>query len=126
MASVTLTYPLLAPVDDYTQQISLDRAGVVEQTRALRGELRTYAGGRMRLITRPGPSVVVNVSMSMVTRETRELLESWVGELLLYRDDRGRVVFGSFLEVQAQEQLGAQRLCNLSLSLVEIAHSVEV
>jgi hypothetical protein len=126
MASITFSGVWLNAGDDLSNSLYLDTAVSVSGDKARRGETRTYAGGRIRLITRPGTAASVDVTSDYTTRTSRDWLESVVGELILYRDGRGRKLWGTILAVHATEVRGAAELVNLSFTVNEITHSEEV
>jgi hypothetical protein len=126
MAKVMLSTPMLAPVSDYSQQIALDRCTEISGSASLSGEVRQYAGRRLRLITTGHDTEMVELKLQWVTIATRERLKFWRGELCLYRDGRGRLLFGSLLEVHTDEVKMPGRLCNLSLTFMAVTHSIKV
>ncbi len=126
MATIILNTGLLSPAANYPEQIRLDRVADMSGSEALDGEFRQYAEGRIRLITSGADIRVAQIQMEQVTRETREILKSWRGQTLLYRDSRGRLMFGSFLDLQVKERKGCQRLCDVNVTLTEISYPIEL
>lgn len=126
MASISLSGVWLAQESDLATTIELDRAITVDASAYKQGEFRRYAGGRTRLVTRTGDSQSVNVTAQYVTKANRATLDSWAGSLMLYRDGRGRLFFGSFLGLATSEVPGYQDLCNVSFTFDEVTHSIEV
>ena len=125
MASVTLYGVWLAPVSDLTDTLVLNGGTTAAGTVGVQGDFRRYAGGRVRLIRQAGQDESVAVSVSHVSRTTREQLNAWAGETLLLRDGRGRLVFGTYLAVDATENPGLP-YCDLSLTFTEITTTIEV
>ena len=115
----------LALASDPTNQIDT-KAYAMSGTESKSGEFRQFAGGVVRLITRPGGLGSVNVYIKAASREMREALNLWTGELLIYRDGRGRLLYGSYLAVEANEIGGDRQLCDLAFNFVAITHSAEV
>lgn len=62
-----------------------------------KGEVRVYAGGRRREISKPGVTRVLTVKLVALTRAQKETLLSWAGQLVLYRDQHARRIWGTFL-----------------------------
>ena len=62
------------------------------------GQVRTYAGGRLRLVTTAGVA-----RTAAVTRDQINWLQSVVGQTVLVRDDRGRKIWGTFLTPKVTE-----------------------
>ncbi len=125
MASVMLSGVYLAPVSDLADVLVLNAAVSLAGASGVRGEIRTYAGGVTRLITRAGSVKTATVEVKRASRTTREQLAEWAGVLLLLRDGRGRCIYGSFLSVDEGENAGLP-VCDLSLTFTEITTSVEV
>lgn len=126
MASISFSGVFLAPVSDLSDTLYLDTALSVAGQNSKRGEIRMYAGGRTRLVTRPGTTETVNVSVNYTTQANRATVEGLVGDLILYRDGRGRKIYGAIFNVSAQEITGYQELCNLSFTVTSVTHSEEV
>lgn len=64
------------------------------------GAFRTYAGGRVRVITTPGDTRTYPVVMQGVDDGDLLLLDTWRGQVLLLRDAMGWRKWGSFLEIK--------------------------
>jgi hypothetical protein len=125
MTSISLTGVWLSPVSDPTDVLTLNRGVSVSDSAGVRGDFRPYAGGRVRLISRAGSVKSVQVSVMHADRTTREALDALTGVPLMLRDGRGRLVFGSYLSLEVEEQQGLP-YCDLSFTLTEITIPVEV
>lgn len=119
MATVTLRGVYLARVSNLADLLVLNAGVTVAGVESKRGEFRTYAGGRVRLITKAGRGRTVQVSAAHTDRPTRERLNAWAGELLLLRDGRGRKMYGSYLELAAADQPGPG-LCTVTFAFVAV------
>lgn len=98
MASVTLDRLWLHQADDldtYLRFFTSDRG----DERAVPGEVRVYAQGRRRIITRTGSAQTLTATLRQVTSAELDTLEDWRGDLLMLRDHRGRLVFGTFFDM---------------------------
>lgn len=67
------------------------------------GEVRTFAGGRQRSITRVGERGVFSFVLVDVSLATVELLRTWVGQPVQVRDHRGQRFFGVYFAVSTVE-----------------------
>ena len=67
------------------------------------GQVRTYAGGRLRLVTTAGVARTAAVTLAECTRDQINWLQSVVGQTVLVRDDRGRKIWGTFLTPKVTE-----------------------
>lgn len=119
MSQLNLQGVFLHRVAEPAVFVRLNAGVTVAGSNTVRGEFRTYAAGRVRLVTRPGRSRMVEVAARRVDRPTRETLDDWAGQLLLLRDGRGRKVYGSYLEAAVVEQPG-QAFCDLSFEFVGV------
>lgn len=63
------------------------------------GEVRAYANGRLRLVSRTGSRQTLGVTARNLTPAQVAQLDSWRGAVLLFRDVWGRAVYGTFLSV---------------------------
>lgn len=72
------------------------RAGAAQ----LDGQFRTYAGGRVRVITTPGDARTYQVVMQSLTDANLLLLDSWRGQVILLRDASGWRKWGSYLDLK--------------------------
>ena len=126
MASISFSGVFLAPVDELSDTTYIDSALSVDGNRSQMGEFRRYAGGRVRYITRPGAVDSVSVSCKYVAKSIRDDLEALIGDLVLYRDGRGRKIYGGILSVSATEVAGAAGLVNLAFEVTQVTHSEAV
>ena len=70
---------------------------------AIRGEVHRYAGGRSRSVTRKGVTRPVEATLANCTRAQVAWLEAHIGLPVFVRDDRGRRLVGTYLEVPTAE-----------------------
>lgn len=70
---------------------------------AARGQVRQYASGVRRSIVAPGATTTLSLELVWVPRTVAELLASWVGDVIVYRDRLGRVVWGQLTSVNLTE-----------------------
>ena len=106
---------------------TLPIASITEQTTA-RGSVRQYAGGGRRSITAPGATVTVELSLVWLQRDTADLLLAWIGDVIVYRDRLGRVVYGQLSSVNLSEAPTAPDgiVASASLTLMPTTETAEV
>ena len=100
--SLIMPRAVLALYADGTQTIVAGSSGQVGSTAsktyavAADGEFRTYAAGRVRLVTTALTTRTITVVLIALTDAQVTTLESWRGQLLVFRDWTGVVQIGSF------------------------------
>jgi hypothetical protein len=74
---------------------------------SVRGEVRSYAGGRQRAVGSIGKSNVWKFVLEELSLATCELLETWMnqGITVLARDHRGQFMYGTFFAVERSENM---------------------
>lgn len=116
MASVQLDAVVLALATNLADLVVLDVTSL-KDTDDPNGEVRGYASGRQRNITRPGGRRVVSFTGDVVQdRDTLDKLQSWSRHLVLLRDPRGRKVYGRLSGVDVTE--------NIAVDVAEISATV--
>jgi hypothetical protein len=120
MASVTLVDAWFHLASDPSQYVVMELTGESDMT-ARPVSVRRYAGGRVRSITRPGVKKQLNLNFDLASRADMHVLEDWVGQTVLYRDPRGRRLWGVFAAVDEAEIPGAEDdTVNVNLTLLEV------
>lgn len=89
------------------------------------GEVRKYAGGRLRAVSSVGTRGSFAFKLRDITNNDIEMLKSWYGQPVVVRDHRGRVYFGVFFSVQETERKDVS-LYDASLTLQEITYTLGV
>lgn len=76
-----------------------------DQTFAVRGEVRFYAGGRLRAVTSAGMSGQWKFTLVELTLADTTLIKLWLdtGVTVLARDHRGQSMYGTFFSVDFAE-----------------------
>ena len=127
MATVTLTFTDVW-ITDVATSVSVhgsfpDRLSSDEVT----GDVRSYAGGRLRSITSARTKATYPIVMQLLSDSDAALLKTWRGRVLLLRDSAGRRVFGTYF-VRSVEDFYVQSvtLHNVSLTFQEITYSEAV
>jgi hypothetical protein len=125
MASVTLPAVLLSDAADLSAPIELD-VMALQETGGRAGDVRTYASGRRRAVVRAGKALTLPLEFDVVDdRPLLDLIRSWEGRLLLYRDPRGRKHWCSFYGLSIEENVAVD-VASVSLTLVEVTHDESV
>ncbi len=75
--------------------------GSISRSRAKPGRVGLYAGGRRRLVTRPGQVPGYDLTLVDVETPQVETLEGWTGQLVLVRDPVGTVIHGVYFSMDA-------------------------
>ena len=122
MTTMTLTDSVLAPVSDLTDTLIL---GQYQQsvTDGARTEVRTYAGGRRRIVSRPGETQTVSVAYRYLTRANYQSILDLVGTTVLFRDQRQRQVFGVLSDVSGTEFGPRDLVEDVQFTITEITYS---
>lgn len=99
MPAVTLDRLWLHKADDLDTYLRFFTGPGRDDTRGTAGEVRVYAQGRRRIITRTGSAQALTATLRQVTSAELTTLEGWRGDLLMLRDHRGRLLFGTFFDM---------------------------
>ena len=127
MPAITLTTVWLNSAWNPGDRMSFPNLNELSVTMDAPVSVRRFANGDDRLITRDGdPDDNPTMSMPWSDRTQVRWIEDHVGELVCYRDDRGRKVFGVYLEAEVEEPRTTADYGSVSLSLVEVTSSGEV
>ena len=102
MTTLTLVELWVAPVGDLTNTLQL-RTRTEDETVQTPTEVRRYAGGRDRVITRPGTTRRLAVTCLNVDRDDYLELLSRQGTVQLFREPRGRRIYGVLSAVTGEE-----------------------
>lgn len=89
------------------------------------GEVRRYAGGRFRSIVTIGTRRTRQFTLLDVDQDTLDTLESWIGQTVLVRDNRGKRTFGTFFDLNEGDRFTNDRY-NVSVSVTEVTYSEDM
>jgi hypothetical protein len=123
MAQVILDELWIHDAADLSQHLRLildaedERAGADVQA-------RTYAGGRVRMVSGPARPRSLRLRLDKVARADVDQLRAWAGRLLLFRDPRGRKIWGFYDAVPITELL--VDLADVDLDVTEVTHTEAV
>jgi len=121
---VTFAGVWIAPADDLEDAIILRFADLSEST-SREGRVRQYAGGRRRLVSTPQRNRRLKVATPPMPRVVVAELEDRTGTLQLLRDSKGRVVLGTWWDLEVSEVIGTNRV-ELSLMFEATTDTVAV
>lgn len=121
MASVLLDRVILTDAADLSDSIAFysDDRG---DSRTRDGAFKTYAGGRVRLVTTPTRTRTLTLRAVDVTPAQVAWLDEHTGTTVLLRDKKGRRVWGSYLSVSEVDRL-AQTKQDVALTFVQTTYS---
>lgn len=119
---VTLRTVWLNDADDLSDLVTFPTMSKLVAGRAAMPEVRRLAGGRHRLIRRAGVARTFTLTLPACDRAQVDWLEAHVGELVCCRDDRGRKVFGTYLQVDVTEFRTDPDLASCAVTLREVYH----
>lgn len=124
MATVALETVVVSLASDLTQALALDVPGLTD-SQVWNGEVRPYANGVERSVTRAGGSRSVPLEPDWMTAEELETLESWATLPLLFRDPKGRKFYGVFFALDAEPYI-VNDMAKVSFTVQRISLSEEV
>jgi len=113
-------FTAFAPVSDLSDVLLISQTSET-YVEARRSNVRTYAGGRRRVVSSPGETQSLSLSFSFLERADYFRLMDLRGIAVLFRDQRGRKVFGLFASISGQEDPDlSDGVFNVSFSIEEI------
>lgn len=110
---------------NYSDNIEFEYYRPVREDLDTEGDVRRYAGGRKRSIRRAGKLRTLTVDLRFVTRAQLESLRKLQGKLIMLRDNKGRVVFGVYHDINIDDRR-TDKDAGVTLNIQEVTHSVEV
>lgn len=124
MASVTLDRAFLSAASDLADVVTFFTDARTDE-RASMVEVRRYANGRNRAITRTGSSRIIGVTARYVPAGTVGWLDEHRGQVVLFRDAWGRKVHGTYPSVSVRDYTDRGG-SDVSLTITEVTYSEEV
>lgn len=124
MATPVLTAVFLTLATDLTTSLQVQTTSIVEKP-AVPGDVRVYAGGRLRLVTGAGMPREIDLALSNVSRTTLTTLDTWTGQLMLLRDPYGLRRWGTFL-AYTRTQEPAPDVSDIALTFHEVTYDESV
>lgn len=120
---MTDTYTRLNLADDLGQEVQLRRTQGGGQT-GVSGEVRQYASGRLRAVTRAARPGTFPLTFRTRDRTIITTLQSWCGRTVLLRDPRGRHEWCVFFTVDETDS--APNWTEVTLSLTRVTTSLSL
>lgn len=101
MASVTLDRLWIHDADDLSSYVRLHYTDEhVDPSKTV--DVRAYAGGRMRAITRPARRRQASWNVGLMSNDDRDTLEGWLGRMVMVRSPSGEKFFGVMGELPSE------------------------
>lgn len=123
MTTLTLTELWVAPVSDLSDTVTVD-VRTESETYETPSTIRRYAGGRDRIISTPGETVTVPFTALNVDRDDWLALRALVGVLCLFREPRGRAIYGMIASVSGDEWRARETtLGSVSFTVISATYS---
>ena len=123
MTELTLIKTSIAPVSDLTAVTLLPQT-TETFVEAAPSTVRRYAGGRRRIISAPGVVEILSVDFNRIDRADYNALVALKGSLILFRDQHGRQLFGTFAAITGEEMRGRpDSVENVAVTIEEISYS---
>jgi hypothetical protein len=127
---VQLTKMFLANI--VTQELlSAQTVPSKSQSFGVKGEIRTYAGGRQRAIGSTGMSGQWQFTLVELSQTNTETLKTWMssGVTVLARDHRGQSMYGTFFDLGIAENMTqlyptASYTAQITLQAVDVVEGV--
>lgn len=123
--STTLTFEkvAIAPLSDVSDVLFVAQSTENPSAR-VDGTVEVYAGGRRRVVKTEGEDLSVPFTFSRVTRAEYEGLLALVGEPVVVRDQRSRVIYGVFFVLDGSEVAVRDNFVfDVSFTLEQITYS---
>lgn len=123
MASVVLDRVWVHLASDLNSHVTFFSADWSDN-RSARGEVRTYANGRRRVIRRAGTSRQIGFTAKVLTRVQVDTLVSWAGRVVLVRDTKGRKVYCTFFTVDVGDFVDGSHEVTVAATEVTFSEAV--
>lgn len=123
VTTLSLTGLWMAPVGDLADILWL-KISTEQETATTSAGVRRYAGGRDRIISTPGRSQTVPFTAVDADRATWDELNARLGVLQLFRDSRGRAIYGMIAAVAGVEwNVDPTTLEDISFAVQSVTYS---
>lgn len=124
MASVTLDRAWLHLASDLAtyERFWSEKPG---DSRSKAGEVRAYASGRLRTITRVTRRQKLEIPAVDLTAAQIDTLDSWQSETVMYRDESGLLLFAAYFDLAVDPYPFGQGY-EASFTLQQVTYSIEV
>lgn len=126
MATITLDTLWLNAANDLSDAMSFPAMSALSSGPTTGGEVRMYANGRTRLITRAGTPRTTRARLPLCTREQVLWLEAHAGQVVLVRDAQGRKFYGVFFSPVFEEYGAVYDGASVEITLTEVSYDEAV
>lgn len=128
MASVSLARAWVHLASDLSQSVDLWSADWSDVP-GVRGDVRTYANGRVRIVRRAGRTRELAITFPIVTEAELDFLISLAGEVALVRSkpgggNRGRKVYCTWFEVPTTDRKDGTYIAKVKATEVSFTEAV--
>ena len=123
MASVTLGDFWLNLASDPSQFVVIRRAASTWST-SQSGEVRQYASGRLRTISRGGRTGQTTAHVRTTDMALIATLTDWIGQTVCVRDERGRKAFGVYFDVPQTDDVARRVEFDLTITHTTFSEAV--
>jgi hypothetical protein len=118
MASLNLGTVYLNSAIDYSDFLAVEFVTGVESDPTQAGDVRVYAGGRLRDVATDGDQKNLNLSFGVMSRAAVRWIESHAGKPIVVRDPVGRKFFGVYRNPRITERKG-ENAADVTLTVQE-------
>jgi hypothetical protein len=121
---ITLDRTWLTPLATPSVSVQMLHPQTKTYTYSVPGEVRRYAGGRLRAVARAGAASGVSL-VGSVSPSDLALIRSWVGTTVLFRDGLGTRWWGCFFDAPSVPTPDGKRaMVTLTLQQVTVSEAV--
>jgi hypothetical protein len=125
MATVTLDRAWLSLASDPAQAVSFFTGRGGGDDRAKPGEVRQYANGRLRSVSRAGSATTLGVTARNLTAGQVAQIDGWRGAVVLFRDVWGRKLYGTYFRISVADYVDRSGQ-DVTFTLQQVTHSEAV
>jgi hypothetical protein len=122
MTVLSLDETILAPISSLSSTLTINQYAETEIVTDPT-TVRVYAGGVRRVVSTPGRDRSFNVSYRFMSRADYDGLLDLVSVPILFRDQRGRAVYGVIASLATVEFAQADLVEDVSFTLSNITYS---
>ena len=126
MASVTLDHLWINDGTDPSVARSFYVSEYATLSSSVSSEVRTYAGGRRRIIGTGGSAQTLPLSLSLVRAADVAWVQDRQGALVVVRDELGRRLWGTYAKVDAKPRKDRSAGFDVSLTVESVTHDESV
>jgi hypothetical protein len=122
MVSMSLGTVWLNSASDLSDFLAVEYVTGIEAAPTQAGEVRTYAGGRLRNVSWDGDQQNLNLTFGVLTRSAVRWVERHAGRTIVVRDPVGRKFFGVYRNPRITERRG-ENAADVSLTVEQTSSS---